>query len=791
MKKFITKLASKALAWNDRVFASSDNPLLRGDLVAYGRDAYPPEHYQTMWMDIPDDIRRRITWDGRLPNGDMPAELAKARFDDELISSMLVTSGKKAFKITAIIGLIIAAMSITNFSVHTGATAPYPTWAEESGVWLPIAAYYLLTTIELLASFVGSLSVSSAMLLPLLLIFPIIWWWAFISLMDRMWRKISLPYRMPTSDTQHNWKQYVAERIKDYEAHKGTVAEALRIADQPLFGIGVALGVTDSRGDNLAPIRGQLMCMDAESLRQGTYISGKTGSGKTSLVFVPMFKALMSNVWGEHKSGAYVTDGKATLWRDLLPLVGHRKDEVYVIGTEEGMHGIDLIHGMSPLEVSAMFESVDSQISGPGAAKADPFWKVSASDCICFSAQIAFMLDRHPRAVEEWTALAKVRPYSLLTIYLVATQPFYSKKAVEMFFRLGGEILDGVPGQFEGISPTDNPSRDAFASAKEAADWFNNTFLVMSPGQRDGIVGNVSAVLGKLRASRTVIERFCSGATKQAIDVDHALRGGIIMIAIGSSSELGVVGKLIATWLKTRLMMLAARRLEKEGKEVCSQSSCALFADEFQMLCTTVGEQSDVEAWNKNRQTGLYLICATQNISALRLKMGDTATANFLSQMNTKIILENDERETIEWAEKTSGQLPWAWQPDPRFYSTQGARELLIGNDTDLAEMETLDGIFPTMFVPMTDQVEDGWGGRIMRAPKATLMKALGKKSGVKTYVQEGQDGFEGDTVMAQFQPRIRQSDLQTGSGFAMAMIRRANSTRVDMIDLRINAIPQ
>lgn len=782
--KFINKLAAKALSWSDRMFSSSADPLLRGDLVEYGRSKYPPAEYQTMWMDIPEDIQRRITWDGRLLNGDMPAELAKVRFDDELVKDVLVKSGKKAFKITAIIGVFVLLMSISNFNVAFVARTPYPQWAAEGGAWLPVVSWYLLTAIERVGGLLSAVSASTAMLLPLLLLFPVIWWWAFSSFMDRMWRKISLPYRFPSSDTQHFWKEHVAERISHYAAYKGTVAEALRIADQPLFGIGVAMGITDARGDNLAPKPGQLMCMDAESLRQGTYISGKTGSGKTSLVFVPMFKALMSDVWGKHKSGAYVTDGKATLWRDLLPLVEHRKDEVYVIGTGEKMHGIDLIHGMSPLEVSAMFESVDSQISGPGAAEKDPFWKVSASGCIRSSAELLFVLDRHPGAVQKWKKLTNVRPYSLMAIYLVATQPNYSQMAVDLFDSVGVEIYDG-------IAKDDKATYDALRTAKVSAGWFVNTFLKMYPGQRDGIVGNVAKVLEKLQASRTVVDRFCAGSVKQAIDVDHALRGGIIMIAIGSSSELGVVGKLIATWLKTRLMMLAARRLEKEGKEVCSRSSCALFADEFQMLCTTVGETSDVEAWNKNRQTGLYLVAATQNISALRLKMGDTATANFLSQMNTKIILENDEEETIKWAEKTSGHLPWAWQPDPRFYSTQGAREMLIGNDAEMAEMETLDGIIPSMFVPVTDQVEDGWGGRIMRAPKDALRKALGKKRGVQTYMQEGQNGFEGATVMDQFQPKIRQSDLQTGSGYAMAMIRRANATRVDMIDLRIKATPQ
>ena len=232
------------------------------------------------------------------------------------------------------------------------------------------------------------------------------------------------------------------------------------------------------------------------------------------------------------------------------------------------------------------------------------------------------MLEKHEGAVNEWQAALKVRPYSVLSIYMIASQKHYANLAIDLLGKVAVELLQSLHGK----------DVEAYHMAMSAVLWFKTTFLTMSDGQRDGIVGHVSKVLGKLRSSRTVVERFCSGSTNQSIDVDHALNGGIIMIAIGSSGELGVVGKLMAVWLKTRLMFLAARRLE-QTPELCKLSSCGLFADEFQMLCTTAGDKSDVEFWNMSRQTGLFLVCATQNISALRLKMGDTAANNFLSQM--------------------------------------------------------------------------------------------------------------------------------------------------------------
>lgn len=778
MKKFISKLAAKALTWSDRAFASSGDPLLRGDLVAYGRKKYDPADYQTMWMDIPEDIQRRITWDGRLLNGDMPAELAKERFTDEVMISMMIKSGKKALTLTGIIGAVVALMTIPNFSIaFTGQTA-YPAWAAESGVWLPVAAWYVLTVTERVGGLLGAVSVSTAMLLPLLLLFPVMWWWGFLALCERMWRKYSIPYRMPTADTQHFWKERVADRIKDYDAYKGMVAEALRIADKPLIPVGRATGLTDARGDNFAPLQDQIVCFDGDSLGQHVLILGRTGAQKTRLAFTPLFKWVVSDIWGSHKKGAYVTDGKATLWRELMPHVAHRKD-VKVIGVEPGQHGIDLIRGMSPTEVSAMFEAVDGQ--GSAKSSEGDFWSVSASDAILKAAQVAYVLDRHKGVVKEWKEKLRVRPYSLYSIFNIATDPHYMVRAAELF--LDVEVGDAILNE---IDQEDKRNFERFVQAQEAALWFQRVFLKMSDGQRDGIIGHVAKVLGKLRSSRTVVDRFCSGDSDESVDVDYALNGGILMIAMGSAGELGEVGRLMAVWLKTRLIFLAARRLE-QTPELCKLSSCGLFADEFQMLATTGGgDKSDAEAWNWARASGLHLIAATQNISALRLKMGDTAAANFLLQMNSKIVLEIDERETIEWVEKTSGTLPDGWQTDPRFYSTQAKRELVTGNWTDDAEAENWDYIHPTVMIPITDQVVDGWGGQIKRIGKAVAMRQMSQKDGVRQYHIQGQSEA-GDLEPGSQSYRIRQSDLQTGSGYAVCFIRRANATRVDLLDLRIN----
>lgn len=774
MKKFVNKLAVKALKWNDLVFASSEKPLLRGDLVEYGRQEFPPEDYQTMWMDIPEDLDRGVLWDGRFLNGAMPAELAKERFDDEMITEMLVQSGKRALWITGIFALVILLISAGGFNVAFDGRTPYPEWAAESGVWLPVASWYLLTAIERVGGLLGALSGSAAMLLPLLLLFPVLWWWAFTRFMQRMWQRVSMPYRFPTSDTQHYWKAHVENRISDYLAHKRQIAEALRIADKPLIALGEATGKVRVRGDNGAPLPGQIVCMDGESVRQHVLILGGTGSGKTRMVIKPLFKRIMNADWGiGHKMGAYVTDGKGTLWKDLYEYVKERPD-VKIIGTEEGHYGIDIVQGMTPLEVSTTLNAVYGQVLG-GKTDGD-FWRESASILIMHAATIARILDMHEPTVDEWKQQHKVRPYSLLGIHLIATEPDYTKAALECFRKIGNEVLD-IHGR---------AVRDDMIEATQSMGWFKNFFLVMAANTRDGIIANLNVVLGKLRGSRSVADRFCSGNYPNSVDVDYALKGGVVLVAI-SETEYGMAGKVVTVWLKTRLYIMARRRMLADP-EGCKQTSCAMFADEFQMLATASGGESDADTWNWARESGLFLVAATQNLAALNRTMGETATANLVTLLRTKIILETEEKSTVKWAEEISGKLPWGWATNPRFYSTQYQRMTLIGNDTDKAKMSFGDGLLPSLMLPIVDQVMDGWGRKMLRVPAAMLGMTPKDKDGINKYTvqREEQEEFENATIPDEEMPKIRQSDLLTGAGFAFAMVRRANSTRLDMIDLNL-----
>ncbi len=774
MKKFVNKLAAKALKWNDLVFASSSNPLLRGDLLEYGRQEFNPADYQTMWMDIPDDLDRGVLWDGRFLNGAMPAELAKERFDDEMITFMLVQSAKRALWITFIVAAVVSLVSVGGFNIAFDGRTPYPAWAADNGAWLPVASWYLLTVIERVGGLLGAISSSVAMLLPLLLLFPVIWWWAFARFMQRMWHRGSMPYRFPSSDTQHYWKAHVENRVNDYEAYKRQIAEALRIADKPLILLGEATGKVKVRGDNGAPLPGQAVCMDGESVRQHVLILGGTGSGKTRMVIKPLFKRIMNADWGVgHKMGAYVTDGKGTLWKDLYEYVQHRPD-VKIIGTDEGQFGIDIVEGMTPLEVSTTLNAVYGQVLG-GKSDGD-FWRESASILIMHAATIARFIDLHEPTREEWKKKHNVRPYSLLGIHLIATEPQFTKAALTTFRSVGEDLFNQLG----------EPARADFMEATQSMGWFYNFFLIMADVTRDGIIANLNVVLGKLRGSRAVADRFCSGNYKNSVDVDYALKGGVILVAI-SETEFGMAGKVVTVWLKTRLYIMARRRMLTDP-EGCKRTSCAMFADEFQMLATASGGESDADTWNWARESGLFLVASTQNLAALNRTMGETATANLVTLLRTKIILETEEKGTVKWAEEISGTLPWGWATNPRFYSTQAQRMLLIGNDTDKAKMSFADGLLPTLMLPIVDQVMDGWGQKMIRVPAAMLGMTTRDKDGIDKYTvhRDEQDEFENATIPDQEMPKIRQSDLLTGSGFAFAMVRRANTTRLDMIDLRL-----
>ncbi|UXT53259.1 type IV secretory system conjugative DNA transfer family protein (plasmid) [Agrobacterium tumefaciens] len=789
------ELASKRLVtFTDVVFSRSGDALLRGDLLAYAQQEYPPKRFPTAWVNMPKDIRRSLVWDGRLLNGRNVAELAKSQVTDSTMVDALVRSGLQALKLFVIVSLLVGGVALWGagggdfYSTYT----EYPSWAADNGAILPVLMWYLLWPLEHGWSLVFS---SFALGLPLLLLIPVFWAFAFSVAMNRIWGRVSHPLRAPTRDTKVHWKMNMAIRPEEYEAYCREVANAIiRLRNTPIVAIGQATGLFRSRGVSKAPKKGQLVAFDGESMRQHTLVLGGTGVGKTRLVMRPLFARIMKADWGaDHKMGAYVTDGKGTLWRDLLPVVAHR-DDVRVVGIGEGEYGINLIAGMTPQEVSNTFEAICGGVTGAGENK---IWSAAAGYLLLHAARVARALELDPATVDEWISVRSCRPYSLLGIHLIATE-----------IGVMSEAMDRVLQLAMSTPKASDEKMMILVEGSESVGYLGSTHLPMlqsSSGTASSVIFTINSTIGQLRGHSQIRKFFCSGLARDpnddrtkdyplAVDVDHALRGGVILIAV-SAAKHGQAGRIITTWLKTRLYMLAARRMDLEP-EACKVTSCALFADEFQDLAVVGPEHSDSTAWAVLRESGLFLTAATQNLAALQDLMGPNICKKFLSLMSTKIIMRTDEEETIEFAKKASGKSLVGYEIDEGFYATQDMRERALGTfgSTEF-KLGGLDGLMPQYFSAGTGQRkahDASWLQSFVTTRGGGLGDSTPPKDNDGHYISIAtRDEDKNREAMVGNLVRIENADrkeLQLGMGYAFCMWQRAGGDKADIIDLNILA---
>lgn len=770
---YVRKFALNSVAKLDVAFARERDPLLRGDLLGYAEVAFPREKFPTMWKRIPADLRRSVLWDGRLLNGQFPAQLATKWITDEVVAKIAVQSATRAVGLTIGIAAVLAFAGLlpTNGGFDGYSMTSYPQWAADAGVWLPIAGYYVAVTIERFGSLLVSLFTAPA---TALLFFPIIWLASFTAGMRGVWEQVSSPYRAPTRDTTLFWKSNAATREMQYLAYCREVEQATtRLADQPVIPVGKASGMIRARGDNEAPSKGQIVGFDGESIRQHLLVLGGTGSGKTRLIMRPLFKRLMTAAWGEgHRIGAYVTDGKGTLWRDLVNAVAHRKD-VRILGTGDGQYGIDLVQGMSPLEVSTTFKAVSGQVAGK---PSDDFWPESASLLLMHAATVARSVMLHEKTVDEWGRKWRIQPYSLLGIARIASQEDTTKYVCRRIREIAEEIAEDL---------TEEQGNDML-EALQSADWLEHTFLELASNTRSSIVANVNVVLGKLMGAREVAHRFCSGIYENQCDVDHALKGGILFVNVGET-EHGMAGKVVATWLKTRLYIMAKRRLITAPEE-CKQNSCALFCDEAQMLVTT-GPDSDSTFHNISRETGVFAIFATQSLAALKQVLGEDACANLVNLLRSKIILKTEELSTLHFARELVGECVRGWEYAGGLYATQAAREAAYGaiSAPEIRFDYTGGPVFTAPTAQRKSYDVSGWRDWIRKNQQKPMpgQNYSDDRGMYMSLAHREEDRNRADMVEGlQTRPKLDLDEFLLGSGLAFAVIQRAGGDRSDIIDL-------
>lgn len=274
----------------------------------------------------------------------------------------------------------------------------------------------------------------------------------------------------------------------------------------------------------------------------------------------------------------------------------------------------------------------------------------------------------------------------------------------------------------------------------------------------------------------------------QITDVDYALNGGILAVAVGEA-EWGTVGQVVAVWLKTRLY-IAARKRQIADPEAAKRQSVALLVDEFQMLATKGGSESDAEFFNIARSTGVFMVAATQGIPSLQKRLGEKHTQDLLNNLRTKLCLRIEEQETLEYFQKMTGETLRGLVVDDDYFETQGVREIerpdvpvpaLTG--AEVISLSPAAPVFNTYPMRPLKRFDPRFILQFRKDKHANNADAVvGSQKDAFWRQEDKEHEMRGQGV--ENKPLFNATDIKQGSNFALAYVQRAGGHSIDVIDL-------
>ncbi|MCR2832398.1 type IV secretory system conjugative DNA transfer family protein [Parerythrobacter lacustris] len=699
-----------------------------GDREAVARAMWPENRYPFLYSEVPDDIRRPLWEDGKLIGGQDIPWMADRHF------SVGMTRAAGQCGLTATLIALVAQPVL--FFLWRGASAPRETAApvlleqfpgeapvHVSGwsVWQDVAANWF--------DAIGGGAMMIIMLIIAWLLIAIGIGIAVAVMMIEHWRKSSAaPYEILSKDAHVRWPYRAEAREIAHTGYVRQVGQATGyLQGSPLFAVGEGTGTFRLRGDLAAPVKGQTLALDRESLFQHVLVFGGTGDGKTTAILKPLLRQVLE----QPNFGAYVTDAKGVLWHDAEKIAteaGRTKD-VLRIGTGAGDLGVNVTAKLAPSHIAAVLRSVLSQIGG---ASGDSFWPDMAANVM----RHLLTVGRAYGATPEGEAAAKqLNPYSLWWAYQAALDEKRLKPAIEAINRATTACLADMDAAHK-AGDTEAHLRHAdrlslFAGADIAATlgYLTEVWPDMAKDTKTGIVANISQLMDGFAGATVLRERFISGQDEHTASLDAPLNGKIALITLNTLDD-GLPARLVAILLKTVLYREARLReaaLKKSGGNP-QANPCLVMMDEVQELATVdpASGLSDATFWNVARSTGLAGVFATQTVAALTQAMGDRAAENFMQQSRSKIFLRSEDQATVSYACWLAGEF-------------ERNRVFGDGQWESLEQRELVSGWTP--FLPLGDDAAPegaGGAGEYFRAAMGFIRRAsIGTATAQPTYAPD------------------------------------------------------
>jgi hypothetical protein len=360
----------------------------------------------------------------------------------------------------------------------------------------------------------------------------------------------------------------------------------------------------------------------------GTFVSGRTGSGKTSGPGRLLAKRFLRANFG----GLVLCqkNDEPDLWRKYLDETGRTGDGVFFgenpahsfnfIDYESAAAGIDLSENIVNLLIEAA--SVTSTEAKSG--KDEAFWLAERKKLIrnmlglllpvdksTDMRRMKLMLDDAPRSIEQAES-AKWKGHSMIWRYLQQAEKHYAKRGHE----------------FELIS-----------------NYWMREFPAAPDKQRGAVEADFTGLFDSFLRGK-MFDIFCRGTTTSPDDV---LTGKVIVVALPVSDyhEVGQYAGVIWKYLTQR----AAQRRRIASPETVRP--VFIWADEAQYFAN----RNDQTFQTTARSSRICTVYMTQNLPnyyvAFGGQGGEHRVHSLLGNLATKFFCQNDDNVTNEWAAKT------------------------------------------------------------------------------------------------------------------------------------------
>lgn len=631
--------------------------LVRGQRRAAAEALWPESLFPDLYRAVPADVARPPYDDGRLLGGMRLTWLADRHVTDASLRSAVnvaLTMAALAFIVLTLWHLFAVYDVIKQSAAALGgggmqaeqwpgaAPSRIPTW------WILTATLAVLgsTFVRTLGDLVTYLPGVAVVCLGLGLL-------AVLMLLREWHRQKAAPYEWQSKDADVRWAYRSETRNLVRRTFRQQVLQATEyLKGVPCFLVGQAGGILRARGDLAAPVPGQPLSLDQESLFQHVLVFGGTGEGKTTALLKPLIRQLLR----QPSYGMYVCDAKGVLWHDVAAVAHQERPaaELIVLGTGQNQSGVDVLAGLTPTQVAGTLRSVMTQVSG--GQSGDSFWPDMAANVLrnVLSVARAYAYTEHGKGAFRRVGAA---PYSLWWAYQAILRPDLLNEAtaqVREWITRANEALAAPAGNDNELLRRIYPlmtTREVYDSIA----YLESTWRDMAKETKSGIVANVTQLLDGFAGASALRERFASGNPAHTVSIAEALNGKIVLNAI-SSVEDGLPARIVSVLLKTNLYREARRResayRQGTGKVKPQDQPCMVVMDEVQEIVTAdvTSGLSDATFWNVARSTGVAGIFATQTVAGLYQAIGKEAATNFMQQARSKVFFRTEDRETVEYA---------------------------------------------------------------------------------------------------------------------------------------------